>query len=114
MGNGDLTGSSHRAEELLHTIIQFVEIYPATGLADEVYSIPVVDAQYYIQLNHCMEQQFRYIEKVRSPSVPMRYIYDVVMDVIMQKLIGFHGEQAKKVLLKELDIIKQVGEYLVI
>lgn len=43
MGNGDLTGSSHRAEELLHTIIQFVEIYPATGLADEVYSIPVVD-----------------------------------------------------------------------
>lgn len=36
MGNGDITGSSHRAEELLNTIIQFVEYYPTSGLKDEV------------------------------------------------------------------------------
>ena len=57
-----------------------------------------------------MLQQFQFIEKVRAPSVPMRFIFDTVMDIITHKLGGKSAEEAKQVLLGELDIIKQVGE----
>ena len=36
MGNGDISGSSYRAEELLRTITRFVEYYPTTGLKESV------------------------------------------------------------------------------
>ena len=56
-----------------------------------------------------MLQQFQFIEKVRSPSVPMRFIFDTVMDSITHKLGGKTPEEAKQTLLGELDMIKQVG-----
>ena len=54
-----------------------------------------------------MIQQFHFIEKVRQPSVPMRHVYDLVMNVITNKL-GKSAEEDKKYLLQELDLLQQV------
>ena len=59
-------------------------------------------------MNKAMLQQFAFIEKARSPSVPMRFIIDTVMDIITNKLGGRDADQARQTLLSELDIIKQV------
>lgn len=60
-------------------------------------------------MNKAMLQQFAFIEKARSPSVPMRFIFDTVMDIITNKIGGQDADQARQTLLSELDIIKQVG-----
>lgn len=65
--------------------------------------------QYYIQINNSILQQWSYLEKVRAPSVPMRYIYDNVMDIVTHKLVNEEPAAAKQLFLKELDMIRQVS-----
>lgn len=113
MSNREITGASRRADFLLLAFKQFIDDFPtALPAAEEPDALrnSAEERSFPMLLSKSLTRQYEYICSVRSPSVPMKRVYEEIHEVINSIDRSTEPQHAKEQIQRKVNDLQNVGE----